>query len=173
MDDHPTFRGGIAALIQIQPDMEVVAEAGDGQSALDSFLRTKPDVVLMDLRMPGMSGVETILALRKDFPEARVIVVTTYDWDEDIYRAMQAGARSCLLKGMTQEELVSTIRAVHAGENKLPASVAGRLAERSLRQELTRRELDALELLTKGRSNKEISSALSISEGAVKYHPIT
>lgn len=170
VDDHPAFRMGLAALVQSQPDMEVAAEAGDGQQAIELFRRLKPDVTLMDLRLPGISGVEAILAIRKEFPDARVIVITTYDWDEDVYRAIQSGAKSYLLKDMTQEEIAGTIRAVHAGENKLPPNVAGRLAERLQREELTQREQEVLQLLTKGRSNKEIASDLHISEDTVKYH---
>ena len=170
VDDHPAFRMGLAALIQSQPDMEVAAECGDGKQAVELFRKVKPDVTLMDLRLPGLSGVEAILAIRKDFPEARVIVVTTYDWDEDVYRAIQSGAKSYLLKDMTQEQIAGTIRAVHAGDNKLPSNVADRLAERLKREELTQREQEVLTLLTKGRSNKEIASDLSISEDTVKYH---
>jgi len=170
VDDHPAFRMGLAALIQSQQDMEVAAECGDGQQAVDLFRTVKPDVTLMDLRLPGLSGVEAILAIRKEFPEARVIVVTTYDWDEDVYRAMQSGAKSYLLKDMTQEQIAGTIRAVHAGDSKLPSNVADRLAERLKREELTQREQDVLTLLTKGRSNKEIASDLAISEDTVKYH---
>ena len=170
VDDHPAFRMGLAALVQSQPDMEVAAESGDGQQAVELFRKVKPDVTLMDLRLPGLSGVEAILAIRKDFPDARVIVVTTYDWDEDVYRAMQSGAKSYLLKDMTQEQIAGTIRAVHAGDNTLPSNVAERLAERLKREELTEREQEVLTLLTKGRSNKEIASDLSISEDTVKYH---
>lgn len=170
VDDHPAFRMGLVALVQSQPDLEVAAEAGDGQQAVELFRKLKPDVTLMDLRLPGMSGVEAILAIRKEFPDARVIVITTYDWDEDVYRAIQSGAKSYLLKDMTQEEIAGTIRAVHAGENKLPPNVAGRLAERLQREELTQREQEVLQFLTKGRSNKEIASDLNISEDTVKYH---
>lgn len=170
VDDHPTFRMGLVALVESQPDMHVVAEAGDGQTAMNLFRQKKPDVVLMDLRMPGMGGVETILALLKEFPEARIIVVTTYDLDEDIFRAIQAGAKSYLLKDMAREQVVETIREVHRGKIKLPPGVMSRLEERSRRQELTEREMEILQLIVKGRSNKEISSALFIAEDTVKYH---
>jgi two-component system NarL family response regulator len=170
VDDHPAFRMGLVALVNSQSDMEVVTEAGDGHEALKIFRREKPDVTLMDLRLPGFSGVETILAIRQEFPDARVIVVTTFDWDEDIYRAMQSGAKSYLLKDMNQAEISDTIRAVHRGEQKLPPNIARRLAQRSQRADLTARELEVLTLLTRGQSNKEISSALNIAEDTVKSH---
>ncbi len=170
VDDHPTFRMGLAALVESQPDMSVIAEAGDGRAAIELFRQKKPDVVLMDLRMPGLGGVETILTLLQEFPAARVIVVTTYDLDEDIHRAMQAGAKSYLLKDMSREQIIETIRAVHRGENKLPPGVLNRLEERAKRAELTDREREVLQLVVKGRSNKEISTELFISEDTVKYH---
>ncbi len=170
VDDHPAFRMGLTALIESEADMTVVAETGDGRQALEIFRRDRPDVVLMDLRLPDFSGVEAIIALRKEWPECRVIVVTTYDADEDIYRAIQSGAQSYLLKDMSKEEIVQTIRAVHAGERPLPANVAHRLANRLRREELSQRELEVLHLLVKGRSNKEIAAGLNISEDTVKSH---
>ncbi len=170
VDDHPAFRAGLVALLADQDDLQVVAECGDGASAIAWFQKTKPDITLMDLRLPGMSGVETIIALRKDHPEARVIVVTTFDQDEDIYRAIQSGAKSYLLKDMSKEEIVGTVRAVHAGQSRLPPGVAERLARRMQRPTLTTREIEILQLLVKGRSNKEISSGLSIAEDTVKSH---
>ncbi len=169
-DDHPTFRMGLVALVESQPDMTVVAEAGDGRSAIDLFRQKKPDVVLMDLRMPGLGGVETILALLQEFPTAKIIVVTTYDLDEDIYRAIQAGAKSYLLKDMPRDQLIATIREVSLGRHKLPPGVLSRLDERARREDLTDREMQVLQLIVKGRSNKEISSALFISEDTVKFH---
>ena len=169
-DDHPTFRMGLVALIENQPDMKVVAEAGDGHTALELFRQKAPDVVLMDLRMPGQGGVETILALLKEFPEARVVVVTTYDSDEEVFRAIQAGAKSYLLKDMAREQIVTTIREVHTGTFKLPASVASRLDERLRRPELTEREIEVLKLLVRGRSNKEIGVDLGISESTARFH---
>lgn len=170
VDDHPAFRMGLAALIASAPDMEIVAEAGDGRAAVEIYRREQPDIVLTDLRMPGFSGVELILAVRKEFPDAKFIVITTYDSDEDVYRAIQSGAKSYLLKDMTKEQITATIRAVQLGEQVLPRHVAERLAERQQRGELTPRETEILELLTRGRSNKEISSALFISEDTVKSH---
>lgn len=170
VDDHPAFRMGLIALVESQPDMEIVAETGDGREALAIFQQKKPDIVLTDLRMPGISGVEVIMAIRNKFPEARIIVVTTYDADEDIYRAIHSGAKSYLLKDMSKDEIVRTIRAVHHGEPALPPNIAHRLTERLRREELTGRETDVLKLLTRGRSNKEIASALCISEDTVKSH---
>ena len=170
VDDHPTFRMGLVALVESQSDISVVAEAGDGFTAMNLFRQKKPDVVLMDLRMPGQGGVETILALLQEFPGARIIVVTTYDLDEDIFRAIQAGAKSYLLKDMPREQILQTIRDVHHNQTKLPPGVLSRLEERSRRQELTVREMEILQLIVKGRSNKEISSVLFIAEDTVKYH---
>jgi two-component system NarL family response regulator len=169
VDDHPAFRKGLTALIESEPGLSVVAQAGDGREAIERFRQTRPDVVLMDLRLPVLSGVEAIMAIRKEFPESRFIVVTTYDTDEDIYRAVQAGAQSYLLKDMTDEELVGTIRAVHAGQPCLPPGLASRLAERLRREDLTPRETEVLELLVKGRSNKEIAQALFLTEDAIKF----
>ena len=170
VDDHPAFRAGLVALLADQKDLRVVAECGDGREAVELYRRERPDVVLMDLRLPGLSGVEAILAIRQEFPDARVIVVTTFDSDEDIYRAIQSSAKSYLMKDMSKPEIVGTIRAVHAGQERLPASIAGKLAERRRRPELTLREMEVLQLLVKGRSNKEIASGLSIAEDTVKSH---
>jgi DNA-binding NarL/FixJ family response regulator len=170
VDDHPAFRKGMAALITSEPGLEVVAQTGDGSAALDLFRAKRPDVVLMDLRLPGLGGVEAILAIRKEFPEARVIVLTTFDTDEDIYRAMQSGAKSFLLKDTPEDELAATIRAVHAGEKVLAEKMAKRLADRQQRANLSEREMDVLQFLIKGRSNKEIASSLFVSEDTVKAH---
>jgi two-component system NarL family response regulator len=170
VDDHPAFRAGLVALLADQKDLRVVAQCGDGREVLDLYRRERPDVVLMDLRLPGLSGVEAILAIRQEFPEARVIVVTTFDSDEDIYRAIQSGAKSYLMKDMSKAEIVGAIRAVHAGQEHLPSVIAERLAERRRRPELTLREMEVLQLLVKGRSNKEIASGLSIAEDTVKSH---
>lgn len=168
VDDHVSFRRGLISLIESEPGMSVVAQTGDGTEVIDLYRRFKPDVVLMDLRLPGMSGVQAIMTVRKEFPAAHFIVVTTYDADEDVYRAVQAGAQSYLLKDMSDEEVLSTIRAVHAGNTRLPNTVAGLLAKRMSREELTPRELEVLELVVKGRSNKAIADALGLSEAAVK-----
>lgn len=170
VDDHPAFRKGLAALIGTENDLDVVAETGDGNEAIQLFRRHKPDITLMDLRLPGMGGVEATIAIRKEFPEARVIVLTTFDMDEDIYRAMDSGAKSYLLKDTPEDELAATIRAVHAGEEKLAPKLAERLAQRQKRPELSQREMEVLHLLVRGRSNKEIASSLFITEDTVKAH---
>jgi DNA-binding NarL/FixJ family response regulator len=170
VDDHPAFRKGMAALIESEPGLEVVAQTGDGSEALELYRQKKPDVVLMDLRLPGIGGVEATMAIRKEFPDARVVVLTTFDTDEDIYRAMQSGAKSYLLKDTPEDELAATIRAVHAGEQPLPPKMAKRLADRQQRADLSERELQVLQQLIKGRSNKEISASLFLSEDTIKAH---
>jgi len=170
VDDHPAFRKGIAALIESESDLKVVAQTGDGREAFELYKKSMPDVVLMDLRLPGMGGVEATMAIRKDDPDARIIVLTTFDADEDIYRAIQSGAKSYILKDTPDDELAATIRAVHAGQEKLPSRVAERLAERQQRADLSPREMDVLQLLVKGRSNKEIGSAIFVCEDTVKAH---
>ncbi len=170
VEDHAVVRQGLAALLGAEDGLEVVGAVGDGVAAIEMYGRVKPDVVLMDLQMPKMGGVETIKKIREANPAARVIVLTTFDGDEDIYRALQAGARAYLLKGMPVEELVTTIHAVHKGKLHIPAPVAEKLAERVSGQELTARELSVLERIVAGRANKEISSDLFISEATVKTH---
>lgn len=170
VEDHHVVRQGLIALLKTVPDMVVVADASDGVQAVDLFRQHRPDVTIMDLRLPKMSGVEAITAIRRENPGARVIVLTTFDGDEDIYRALQAGARGYLLKDMFGEELMEAIRTVHAGRTRIPGPVAQRLAERMGGPNLTPREYEVLELIVAGRSNKEIGSDLSISEATVKSH---
>lgn len=170
VDDHPALRKGLAALIQSEPGMTVVFETGDGCEAVEQFRNLRPDVVLMDLRLPGLSGVEAIMEIRKEFPDAHFIVVTTYETDEDIYRAVQAGAQSYLLKDSSAEEILSTIRTVHAGGVHLSEKMSLRLSERLKRENLTPRDMTLLELLIKGRSNKEMAAALALPETTVKFY---
>ncbi|HVW78045.1 MAG TPA: response regulator transcription factor [Alloacidobacterium sp.] len=170
VDDHHIVRQGLAALIATMPDMKVVAEASDGVQAIELYKKHRPDVTLMDLRLPNKNGVDAITQIRKEFPAARIIVLTTFDGDEDIYRALQAGAKGYLLKGMNADELTQAIRTVHAGKSRIPAVVAERLAERMGGPSLTNRELDVLKKIVNGRSNKEIAGDLFISEATVKTH---
>jgi DNA-binding NarL/FixJ family response regulator len=170
VEDHNIVRLGLVALLQTVPDFLIVAEASDGRQAVELYHEHKPDVTLMDLRLQKMNGVEAISRIRADFPQARIIVLTTFDGDEDIYRALQAGARGYLLKGMEGDELMDAIRAVHAGKSRIPSAVAERLAGRMSGPVLTDRETDVLRLIVKGNSNKEIASKLNISEATVKTH---
>lgn len=170
VDDHHIVRQGLIALLATVPEMRVVAEASDGQQAIALYRQHQPDVTLMDLRMNTMNGVETTRAIRAEFPNARIIVLTTFDGDEDIYRALQAGARGYLLKGMDTEELLAAIRTVHSGKSRIPGPVAERLAERMNTPALTDRETEVLGLIVGGNSNKEIAAALFISEATVKTH---
>jgi two-component system NarL family response regulator len=170
VEDHHIVRKGFVALLQMVEGLRVVAEASDGAQAAALYREHKPDITLMDLRLPTMSGVDAIKAIRKDFPEARFIVLTTFDGDEDIYRALQAGARGYLLKGMNTDDLTAAIRTVHAGKTCIPSEVAGRLAERFAGSALTERETDVLKLIVAGFSNKRIATQLFISEATVKTH---
>lgn len=170
VDDHHIVRQGLVALIRTVPGMQVIAEAADGEQAVELYRRHQPDITLMDLRLPNKNGVEAITQIRQEFPGARVIVLTTFDGDEDIYRALQAGAKGYLLKGMNADELTEAIRTVHAGKSRIPAVVAERLAERMGGPALTMRELDVLKRIVSGRSNKEIAGDLFISEATVKTH---
>ena len=170
VEDHHVVRQGLVALLKTVADMSVVAEGADGKQAVDLFRQHEPDVTLMDLRMPNMSGVDAVVQIRQEYPAARIIVLTTFDGDEDIYRALQAGARAYLLKGMFGDELMDAIRAVHAGKSRIPPAVAERLANRMGGPGLTARELDVLRLIVSGNSNKEIGEGLHISEATVKTH---
>ena len=170
VDDHHVVRQGLVALLSVVDGLEVVAQAADGVEAITQFRKHRPDVTLMDLRLPRMGGVDVIQRLRMETPAARFIVLTTYDGDEDIFRALQAGAKAYLLKGMTSEELIATIHAVHAGKSHIPPAIAEKLAERMGTEELTPREFDVLEQIVMGKSNKEIATELAISEATVKTH---
>lgn len=170
VDDHHVVRQGLVALLNIIPDIEVVGEASDGLEAIDLHKTLQPDITLMDLQLPNLGGVEAILKIRADDRDARFIVLTTFDGDEDIFRSLQAGAKAYLLKGMTVDELVSTIQAVHSGRTLISPAIAEKLAERMSTQALTNRELKVLERIVAGRANKEIASDLQISEATVKSH---
>ena len=170
VDDHPIVREGIAAVIATQPDITCVGEAGDGQTAVAQYREHKPDVVVMDLRMPGMGGVEATIQIRKEFRTARIIVLTTYEGDEDIHRALEAGAQGYLLKDSVRKELLQTIRDVYAGQRHITPSMAARLAEHTPRHALSERELQVLKHIAKGLRNKEIGAALNIAEDTVKIH---
>jgi two-component system NarL family response regulator len=170
IDDQAVVRQGFVALINTVSDMAVVAEGTNGLQAIDLYRLHRPDVTLMDLRMPQLGGVEAITAIRKEFPDARLIVLTTYDGDEDIYRSLQAGAQGYLLKDMFFEELEEAIRKVHGGSRRIPAQVAERLAERMGSSDLTGRETEVLEHIVAGHSNKTIASQLNITEATVKSH---
>jgi len=170
VDDHALLREGIAALVNAEPDMKLVAEASNGQEAVEKFRLHRPDVTLMDLQMPGLNGIEAINAIRSEFPSAQVIVLTTYAGDVQVVRALQAGARGYILKGHVHRELMDTIRAVDAGQKRIPVEVATELAEHLADDNLTQREVDVLRLIAAGNSNKLIADQLSLSEATVKGH---
>jgi two-component system, NarL family, response regulator len=171
-DDHPVVRSGIAAMLEIDPaaNLAVVGQASNGCEMVQLFAQLQPDIGLVDLRMPDMGGVETIEAIRSQFPEARLIVLTTYDGDEDIYRGLQAGAKAYLLKDTPREDLLLCIQTVYAGRSFIPPDIGVRLAERMGSPVLSKREREVLQLLPKGMSNQEIGAALQITEGTVKSH---
>jgi DNA-binding NarL/FixJ family response regulator len=170
VDDHPLLREGIAALIGIQSDMQLIGEASNGREALEQFRTHHPDVTLMDLQMPEMSGIDAISAIRGEFPDARIIILTTHAGDFQISRALKAGARGYLLKDMLRQELLETIRAVHAGQRRLSSEAAAEIAEHATDDVLTPREIDVLRLIAKGNANKEIAGQLSLNEETVKGH---
>ena len=169
VDDHPVVRIGLAAIIETESRMTCVAEAAEGREAVCLFREHRPDVTLMDLRLPVMGGVESIEAIRREFPASRFIILTTYDGDEDIYRALRAGAQGYLLKGMKREQLVDAITAVHSGLRYIPTIIEQRLAERLPDSDLSPREMEVIKLIVRGRSNKEIAAELGIGEGTVKW----
>ena len=168
VDDHPMLREGIASLVACQSDMELVAEASTGREALEQFRNHRPDLTLMDLQMPDMDGIEVMVAIRDEFPEARIIVLTTYKGDVQVLRALKAGARTYLLKGLLRKELLETIRAVYAGHKRIPPEVAAVLADHAVDEALTAREIDVLRLIAGGNANKLIGDQLSITEETVK-----
>jgi DNA-binding NarL/FixJ family response regulator len=170
VDDHFVVRIGLVGSINIEPDMLVEKEVSTGQQAIEQFRKHRPDIVLMDLKLPGMDGVETTKIICKEFPGAAIIMLSTHDGEEDIYRSFQAGARSYVLKTAAREDLIHTIRAVHSGERSVSPVIGARLAERMTRAELTTREIEILKLIAKGKSNKEIGGALDIAEVTVKLH---
>jgi DNA-binding NarL/FixJ family response regulator len=170
VDDHPVVRDGLRLMLETQSDMKVVAEASSGEEALTAYAQHKPDVVVMDLRLPGMSGAQTAAALKQDHPHARVIILTSYGQDADIQASLKAGVRAYLRKDVDRSELMDVIRTVHAGGRHLPAEIRERLAERAPLSDLTRREVEVLERIATGMTNKEVGAALSISEDTVKLH---
>lgn len=170
VDDHRLMREGIARIISLQPDIEVVGQASDGEEAVEQFRRLRPDVTLMDLQLPTMNGVQAIRAIRREQPDARVVVLTIYYGDEDIYRAIQAGAVGYLLKDAVPDDLIRVIREVHAGQRAIPPDIAAVLEARASQPSLTYRELQVLELLATGKRNKEIAADLGISNDTASAH---
>jgi DNA-binding NarL/FixJ family response regulator len=170
VDDHFVVRIGLAESISIEADMTVEIEASTGKQAIALFQQHRPDIVLMDLKLPDMSGIEATSAICKEFPDASVIMLSTHESEEDIYRSIQAGARTYILKSAPREELIETIRAIHVGEHCISPAIGARLAERARRPDLTSRELEVLKFVADGKSNKEIGSALHLAEITVKIH---
>src|SRR5258707_9528086 len=170
VDDHPLLRDGIAAIIDSQPDMSLVSQASSGTEAIQQFREHQPDVTLMDLRLPDPSGIDVMIAIRAQFPEARIIMLTTFEGDVEIQRALEAGARGYLLKNMPPRELVEVIRQVHAGKKRVPAEVAAHLAEHMSDEDLTARETEVLRQVAGGNRNRDIAQLLFISEETVKVH---
>jgi DNA-binding NarL/FixJ family response regulator len=170
VDDHPLLREGIAMIIKKQPDMALVAQAANGTQAIQYYREHRPDVTLMDLRLPDLSGIDVMIAIRAEFPEARVIILTTFEGDVEIQRALEAGARGYLLKNMPPSELVEVIRQVHAGKKRIPAELASQLAEHMSDDSLTPREIEVLRQIAGGNRNRDIGDRLYISEETVKVH---
>jgi DNA-binding NarL/FixJ family response regulator len=170
VDDHPLLREGIAALVNAESDMKLVAEASNGEEAIEQFQLHRPDVTLMDLQMPALNGIEAVTRIRAEFPDARIIVLTTYTGDIQVLRALKAGARGYILKGHVHRELLEAIRAVHAGKKRIPPEVAAELADHAAENELSSREIEVLRLIASGNPNKLIADQLSISEETVKSH---
>src|SRR6185369_14167787 len=170
VDDHPLLRDGIAALLSTQSDIEVIGEASNGREAIELFRKLRPDVTLMDVQMPEIDGIEALITIRSEFPSARVIVLTTYKGDVQVIRALKAGAQAYLLKGLLRQELLTTIRDVHAGRKRIGQEVADQLADHLGDDSLTEREIDVLRLIADGNSNKMIASHLSVTEDTIKGH---
>lgn len=170
VDDHPLLREGLTAIINNQSDMLLVAEASNAQEALQQFRKHQPDITLMDVRLPGQNGIDAMIALRSEFPEARVIMLTTFEGDVEIQRALEAGARGYILKSMPPKELVEVIRQVHAGKKRIPSQVAAQLAEHLSDEALTSREIEVLTQIAGGNRNRDIAEKLSITEETVKVH---
>jgi len=170
VDDHVLLREGIASLLGNESDMQVVAETTNGREAIEQFRKHRPDITLMDLQMPGMSGIDAITAICAEFPGARIIVLTTYSGDVQVVRALRAGARGYLLKSLLRNDLLDTIRAVHAGQKRIPPEIGAEIAEYAARDSLTAREIDVLRLIGGGNANKEIAAQLSVTEDTVKGH---
>jgi DNA-binding NarL/FixJ family response regulator len=170
VDDHPLLRDGIAALVNAEPDMKLVAEASNGKEAVEKFRLHHPDVTLMDIQMPDVSGIEAIAQIQSEYPGAHIIVLTTYTGDVQVVRALRAGARAYILKGHVHRELLETIRIVHAGKKRIPPEIAAELAEHAADDELTTREIEVLRLIAAGNSNKQIADQLAIGEATVKSH---
>ena len=170
VDDHFMVRMGLSSSLNVEPDIEVVAEAGSGEAAIETYRKHHPTLVMMDLRLPGMSGADCTAALIREFPDARILIVSTHSGEEEIYRAMQAGARGYVVKSIVREELLRAVREVQGGGRYLDPVVASQLAERRSHRSLSTREIDVLRLVAKGFANKDIASALSIAEVTVKLH---
>jgi DNA-binding NarL/FixJ family response regulator len=170
VDDHPLLREGISAVINNQPDMLMVAEASNANEAIEQFRKHKPDVTLMDLRLPGMSGIDAMIAIRTEFPEARIIILTTFEGDVEIQRALEAGARAYMLKSMPPKDMIDTIRQVHGGTKRVPPEIASHLAEHYSDEPLTTREIEVLSQIAGGNRNRDIADKLFITEETVKVH---
>jgi DNA-binding NarL/FixJ family response regulator len=170
VDDHPLLREGLAAIINSQPDMVMIAQASNAQEAIQQFRKHKPDVTLMDLRLPDRSGIEALIDIRAEFPEARIIMLTTFEGDVEIQRALEAGARGYVLKSMPPKELVEVIVQVHAGKKRIPTQIAAQLAEHLSDESLTSREIEVLSLIAGGNRNRDIAEKLFIAEETVKVH---
>ena len=170
VEDHPVFRQGLATIIETEPDMVLVAQAANGVEAIAEFRRHRPDITLMDLRLPGTNGTDILIAIRGEFPDARIIMLSSSDSDGEIQRALRSGAAGYVLKSMAQDDLLAVIRSVHAGKRQVPAEVAALLAEHYGEENLTARELEVLQLVRDGCKNKQIADRLSISENTVNFH---